>query len=179
MHFSTYATCKLLAAKYFCAVCRSPRDRRKLKNTRTKHKFPKNLRGSAPGAVKAEFFRHYAAGVHAKVVSEMLGHARVAITMDIYAHVLSHMQDRVAVKVGSLLHPEDQKTAAKATVRKRELPESQPAKRYQIARPRRGLINGLCAAYDFGTQSKRIVSTHLQRLSANWHTIGTQSQLFA
>ncbi|MBF6589100.1 MAG: tyrosine-type recombinase/integrase [Ktedonobacterales bacterium] len=31
-------------------------------------------------------------GVPAKVVSEMLGHASIAITLDIYAHVLPDMQ---------------------------------------------------------------------------------------
>jgi integrase len=33
-----------------------------------------------------------ARGVNVKVVSEMLGHANVTITLQIYAHVLPHMQ---------------------------------------------------------------------------------------
>jgi integrase len=32
------------------------------------------------------------AGVHPKVVSEMLGHASIAITLDLYGHVLPDMQ---------------------------------------------------------------------------------------
>ena len=32
------------------------------------------------------------AGVHPKVVSEMLGHASIAITLDLYSHVLPDMQ---------------------------------------------------------------------------------------
>ena len=32
-------------------------------------------------------------GVHPKVVSEMLGHATIAITLDTYSHVLPDMQD--------------------------------------------------------------------------------------
>jgi len=43
------------------------------------------------------------AGVPVKVVSEMLGHASVATTLRIYAHVLPDMQDAAAVSAGSLL----------------------------------------------------------------------------
>jgi len=32
------------------------------------------------------------AGIHPKVVSEMLGHASIAITLDLYSHVLPDMQ---------------------------------------------------------------------------------------
>ena len=39
-----------------------------------------------------------AAGVPVKVISERLGHSTVAITMDVYSHVLPHMQAE-AVKV--------------------------------------------------------------------------------
>jgi integrase len=41
--------------------------------------------------------------VNPKVVSEMLGHASVAITLDIYSHVLPDMQQDAAVVMGSLL----------------------------------------------------------------------------
>ena len=44
-----------------------------------------------------------AAGVSPKVVSEQLGHASVAFTLEIYSHVLPHMQDEAALKVESLL----------------------------------------------------------------------------
>ena len=44
-----------------------------------------------------------AAGVPPKVVSEMLGHASAAFTLDVYSHVLPHMQDSAAAKVGKLL----------------------------------------------------------------------------
>jgi site-specific recombinase XerD len=40
-----------------------------------------------------------AAGVPPKVVSEQLGHASVAFTLDTYAHVLPHMQDQAAAKM--------------------------------------------------------------------------------
>jgi integrase len=48
--------------------------------------------------VRFHDLRHTAAtllllqGVHPKVVSEMLGHASVSITLDLYSHVLPDMQ---------------------------------------------------------------------------------------
>jgi len=44
-----------------------------------------------------------AAGVPPKVVSEQLGHASAAFTLDIYSHVLPHMQEQAAMKVEELL----------------------------------------------------------------------------
>lgn len=43
-----------------------------------------------------------AAKVDLKVVSELLGHSSVAITADIYAHVLPEMQLEVARKMDDL-----------------------------------------------------------------------------
>jgi integrase len=43
------------------------------------------------------------AGVPAKVVSEQLGHASVAFTLDTYSHVLPHMQETAAAQVEALL----------------------------------------------------------------------------
>jgi integrase len=44
------------------------------------------------------------AGVAMKVVSERLGHAKIAITMDIYSHVAPAMQRDAAVRLGHLLY---------------------------------------------------------------------------
>jgi integrase len=44
------------------------------------------------------------ARVNPKVESEMLGHATVAITLDIYSHVLPDMQQDAAVSMGNLLY---------------------------------------------------------------------------
>ena len=44
-----------------------------------------------------------AAGVPAKVVSERLGHANIAITMDTYSHVLPGMDESAASTVASLI----------------------------------------------------------------------------
>jgi integrase len=43
------------------------------------------------------------AGVPPKVVSEQLGHASAAFTLDIYSHVLPHMQEEAATKVEEVL----------------------------------------------------------------------------
>jgi integrase len=43
------------------------------------------------------------AGVPAKVVSERLGHANIAITMDTYSHVLPGMDEGAAATVASLI----------------------------------------------------------------------------
>ncbi|MBV1770106.1 MAG: site-specific integrase [Candidatus Desulforudis sp.] len=43
------------------------------------------------------------AGVHVKVVSEMLGHASITLTLDTYSHVLPVMQDDAASKLEAIL----------------------------------------------------------------------------
>jgi len=55
------------------------------------------------GLVKKADREALAAGVPVKVVSEQLGHAGVALTLDVYSHVLPHMQDDAAERVEALL----------------------------------------------------------------------------
>lgn len=43
------------------------------------------------------------AGVHPKVVQERLGHASIAITLDIYSHVSPAMQESAAATVAALI----------------------------------------------------------------------------
>ena len=43
------------------------------------------------------------AGVHPKVVQERLGHSTIAMTMDIYSHVLPSMQQEAADKIDDML----------------------------------------------------------------------------
>lgn len=43
------------------------------------------------------------AGIHPKVVSEMLGHASVAITLDLYSHVSPTMHGQAAQAMAGLL----------------------------------------------------------------------------
>ena len=47
-------------------------------------------------------------GVNVKVVSEMLGHADISITLRIYAHVLPHMQHSAVQAMEALLGLEDE-----------------------------------------------------------------------
>ena len=44
-----------------------------------------------------------AAGVHPKVVSERLGHASVAFTLDTYSHVAPAMESDAAERVAAML----------------------------------------------------------------------------
>ena len=43
------------------------------------------------------------AGVHAKVVSERLGHSSIAVTMDTYSHVLPGLQEESALLLDEIL----------------------------------------------------------------------------
>jgi integrase len=43
------------------------------------------------------------AGVHPKVVSERLGHASIAITLDLYSHVIPALQEEAAVRIAELV----------------------------------------------------------------------------
>jgi integrase len=46
-----------------------------------------------------------AAGVHPKVVSERLGHASVAFTLDTYSHVMPNLQEAAAEALDQILNP--------------------------------------------------------------------------
>jgi integrase len=66
-------------------------------------------RAGLPKAVTFHGLRHtcatlmLAGGVHTKVVQEMLGHADVSITLNVYSHVLPGMQDEAARRMDALL----------------------------------------------------------------------------
>ncbi len=47
-----------------------------------------------------------AAGVHPKIVSERLGHASIAITMDTYSHAIPTLDEDAARAVASLVFSE-------------------------------------------------------------------------
>ena len=61
------------------------------------------------GHVRLHDLRHACAslvlknGVHAKVVSERLGHSTISITLDTYSHVLPGLQEAAADKLDDLL----------------------------------------------------------------------------
>lgn len=46
------------------------------------------------------------AGVHTKVVQELLGHANVAITLDTYSHVAPELHEQAALAIGGLVFDE-------------------------------------------------------------------------
>ena len=43
------------------------------------------------------------AGIHPKVVSERLGHANIAITLDTYSHAIPAMQEEAAERIAELV----------------------------------------------------------------------------
>jgi integrase len=45
------------------------------------------------------------AGIHPKIVSERLGHSKVAITLDIYSHILPGLQEAAAESFDRMLKP--------------------------------------------------------------------------
>jgi len=53
-----------------------------------------------------------AKNIHPKVVQERLGHSSVAVTMDIYSHVMPNMQREAAERVDEALTEALQKRAA-------------------------------------------------------------------
>src|SRR5262249_61938086 len=74
-----------------------------------KNHFKPLLREAGLPNIRLYDLRHTSAtlaltvGVAPKVVSEQLGHANAAFTLDVYSHVLPHMQDDAAAKVEAAL----------------------------------------------------------------------------
>ena len=73
------------------------------------HNFTSIVRTAGLKGVRLHDLRHthaslmLQAGVHPKIVSERLGHAGVAITMDTYSHVLPGLQEDAAERFSKLL----------------------------------------------------------------------------
>jgi hypothetical protein len=44
-----------------------------------------------------------AAGEHPKVVSEMLGHARIGLTLDTYSHLIPGLEGRAAERIEAVI----------------------------------------------------------------------------
>ena len=76
---------------------------------RVSKEFPKLVRELGLPHLTFHGLRHahatlaLSAGVNPKIVSERLGHSSIAITMDIYSHVLPGMQEEAALAVERLL----------------------------------------------------------------------------
>jgi len=71
--------------------------------------FPALLERAGVPRVRFHDLRHSAAtlmlgqGIHPKIVSEMLGHSTVAITLDLYSHTTPTMQQEAAASMNRLL----------------------------------------------------------------------------
>jgi integrase len=63
-----------------------------------KHLFkqPKRAKSRRMVAIAPALVEELRQGVHPKVVQERLGHSGIAITMDVYSHVLPGMQEQAA-----------------------------------------------------------------------------------
>nr|MBA2600966.1 site-specific integrase [Actinomycetota bacterium] len=72
-------------------------------------RFSKLVRASGLPLIRLHDLRHthatiaLQAGVHPKIVSERLGHSTVAFTLDVYSHMLPHMQAEAAAAVAALV----------------------------------------------------------------------------
>ena len=84
-------------------------DGQPLKPNSLTHEFARFIAGAALPKVRFHDLRHshathlLASGVHPKIAQERLGHATVAITLDLYSHVLPGMQADAAARVDEAL----------------------------------------------------------------------------
>ena len=89
----------------FASETGEPLDRRAV----TKQKFKPLLRRAGLPEIRFHDLRHTCAtllltrNVNPKIVSEMLGHATIAITLDTYSHVLPNMRDQAAAAMEEAL----------------------------------------------------------------------------
>jgi integrase len=90
-------------------VCRSGFCYRLLRPRTVKREFRKLLATAGIRSIRLYDLRHtaatlgIAAGVSVKVISDQLGHASIAFTLERYSHVLPSIQDEAAAKVERLL----------------------------------------------------------------------------
>ena len=74
-----------------------------------RHFKPVLAKAGLPASIRLYDLRHTCAalllkaGVHSKIVSELLGHATVKLTLDTYSHVLPDMQQQVSDSMEALL----------------------------------------------------------------------------
>jgi integrase len=94
-------------------------DGQPLKPNSLTHEFVRFIAGTALPRVRFHDLRHshathlLASGVHPKVAQERLGHATVAVTLDLYSHVLPGMQADAASRVDEILrHALDKRRGA-------------------------------------------------------------------
>lgn len=82
---------------------------RPMRGTRVTHTFQAALQRASLPRIPFHGTRHTAAtlllgrGVHPKIVSEMLGHSTIAITLDLYSHVTPTMQRDAAAVLDTVM----------------------------------------------------------------------------
>ena len=90
-------------------------DGQPLKPNSLTHEFVRFVAGTDLPRVRFHDLRHshathlLATGVHPKIAQERLGHASVAMTLDLYSHVLPGMQADAASRVDEALRLELEK----------------------------------------------------------------------
>jgi integrase len=95
-------------------------DGRPLDPAELSHGFARLCARNGLAGVRLHDLRHafatqlLVAGVHPKVVSDALGHASTAFTMDVYSHVLPSMGDQVADAMQAALAATGSKSGSKA-----------------------------------------------------------------
>jgi integrase len=82
-----------------------------LDGTTVTHRFQAMLKDAGLRRIRFHDLRHTCAtlllaqGVHPRVIMEILGHSQIAITMNLYAHVIPAMQKDVAAQMDAVLAP--------------------------------------------------------------------------
>jgi integrase len=82
-----------------------------LDGTSVTHRFQSILKDAGLRRIRFHDLRHTCAtlllaqGVHPRVIMEILGHSQIAITMNLYAHVIPAMQKEVAAQMDAVLSP--------------------------------------------------------------------------
>jgi integrase len=82
-----------------------------LDGTTVTHRFQAILKAAGLRRIRFHDLRHTCAtlllaqGVHPRVIMEILGHSQIAITMNLYAHVIPAMRKEVAAHMDALLAP--------------------------------------------------------------------------
>lgn len=80
-----------------------------LQPTNVTRRFQKLTKEAGLPVIRLHDLRHTHAtialglGIHPKIVSERLGHATIALTLDIYSHAIPHLQTEAADKLGKAI----------------------------------------------------------------------------
>ena len=83
-----------------------------LEGTTVTHRFQAALKDAGLRRIRFHDLRHTCAtlllaqGVHLRLIMEILGHSQIAITMNLYAHVIPAMQKEVAARMDEILAPD-------------------------------------------------------------------------